>query len=561
MEIRRFPLVAAAGLLMALSIACGGGARSAAVPPTPTPETRGIGQERAGLTRQEVTKPTAQGGVLNLRKQREMVDFDPHYSISTNDIQNNMNFYSTLVRQQDRNPIQGDLAERWEVSPDGLKYTFYLRRNVKFHDGVSVTSRDVVYSLNRMMGRSEPEKRKSGRTGILDGYVKAVTAKDEYTVEMELHRAAVVLLELITNGHASIIPAGAVAADLKRVPKGSGPWMLDEWVQGSHLLYKRNPSYYGAEGPYLDAIKHWFIRDEAAYEAAFFTKKVDVGACLSLDCYQRTDQMEARGELLKQRAISYGIAGMGINMRPDQKGPWTDKRVRRAMQLVYDQQGNIATIMDGRGIITGILSSGTPWGRPPEFWQTKPGYRIPKDPDIAEAKKLMAEAGFANGFEMEMQVRNDQPDRAREAELWANQLALIGVKPKIILRDSADIFERGETGRYEVWQHSWAFFTTDPDELLGIHFLKDAPRNYFGYDRPDWNSLFQQMSKEQDLKKRMEMVQKLEDMVWEDLPVIPIPQTVSATMWWSYVKNWNPGWNSYVDSRKDLVWIDASQKR
>ena len=551
----------AAGLLMIVGIACGGGAPAVEVPPTPTAEAREMGEARAGLMRQEVTKPATLGGTLNLRKQREMVDFDPHMSISTNDIQNNMNFYSQLIRQQNQNPIRPDLAEKWDISTDGLKYTFHLRRNVKFHDGSPLTAKDVVYSLNRMMGRSEPEKKKSGRTGILDTYVKTVTAKDDYTVEVELLRPAVVFLELITNGHASIIPAGTVAAGLKSGPKGSGPWMLEEWIKGSHLLYKRNPDWYGTEGPYLDAIKHWFINADAAYEAAFLTKKVDVGGCSSLDCHKQTDGMEARGELLKHRTVSYGITGLGINLRPDQKGPWTDKRVRKAMQLVYDQQGHIAAILNGLGVVTGPISSGTPWGRPPEYWQDKPGYRTPKDQDIAEAKKLMAEAGFANGFEMEMQVRNDQPARAEEAELWANQLALIGVKPKIILRDSADIFERGETGRYEVWQHSWAFFTTDPDELLGIHFLKGAPRNYFGYDRPEWNSLFEKMSSERDVAKRVEMVQKLEDMVFDDLPVIPQPRSVTTAMWYPWVKNWNPGWNAYVDSRRDDVWIDPTLKK
>lgn len=561
MKLFRALVALGVSLLVTSAIACGSAGPAMEIPPTPTPETRAVGEAQAGLMRQEVTKPASQGGSLNLRKEREMVDFDPHMSISTNDIQNNMNLYSQLISQQNQNPIRPDLAERWEISPDGAKYTFHLRRNVKFHDGSAVTAKDVAYSLNRMMGRSEPEKKKSGRTGILDGYVKAVTLKDDYTVEVELIRPAVVFLELITNGHASIIPAGTEAKDLKSAPKGSGPWMLEEWVKGSHILYKRNPNWYGAEGPYLQAIKHWFVRDPAAYEAAFLTKKVDVGACQSLDCYKRTDEMEARGELLKNRIVSYGINGMGINIRPDAKGPWMDKRVRRAMQLVYDHPGHIATIQDGRGISTGYLSSGTPWGRPEDYWKNKPGYRTPKDQDIAEAKKLMVEAGFPNGFEMEMQVRNDQPARAQEAELWANQLALIGVKPKIILRDSADIFERSETGRYEVWQHSWAFFTTDPDELLGIHFKKGAPRNYFGYDRPEFNTLFDQMSKELDVKKRIEMVQKLEDMVFEDLPVIPLPQTLSATMWWPYVKNWNPGWNSYVDSRRDDVWIDPTLKK
>src|SRR3990172_1116636 len=174
----------AAGLLMTVGIACGGGAPAVEVPPTPTPVPREIGEARAEVLRQQVTKPTTLGGTLNLRKQREMVDFDPHMSISTNDIQNNMNFYSQLIRQQNQNPIRPDLAEKWDISTDGLKYTFHLRRNVKFHDGSTLTAKDVVYSLNRMMGRSGPEEKKSGRTGILDTYVKTVTAKNDYTLEL-----------------------------------------------------------------------------------------------------------------------------------------------------------------------------------------------------------------------------------------------------------------------------------------------------------------------------------------------------------------------------------------
>ena len=97
--------------------------------------------------------------------------------------------------------------------------------------------------------------------------------------------------------------------------------------------------------------------------------------------------------------------------------------------------------------------------------------------------------------------------------------------------------------------------------MLGIHFLKGAPRNYFGYDRPEWNSLFEKMSSERDVAKRVEMVQKLEDMVFDDLPVIPQPRSVTTAMWYPWVKNWNPGWNAYVDSRRDDVWIDPTLKK
>ncbi|GEM_PF-2438629 len=558
MKLFRALIAVAALVLVTSAIACGSAGPAVEIPPTPTAE---VADRTAGVAKgPEVTKAATLGGALNIRRQREMVSFDPHYAISTNDNQNNMHFYSMLVKQQDKGAIKPDLAERWELQNNGLKYTFNLRKDVKFHDGTALTAKDVVYSLNRAMGRTE-EKKKSDRTGILDSYIKSITATNDATVEMELVRPAVVLLEMLTSGFGAILPAGTVANDLRSAPRGSGPWMMDEWVKGSHLQYKKNTKFYLQGVPYIDSLKHWMINDEAAFEAAFLTKKVDVGACQSLDCHKRTDEMEARGELLKNRTIGYSLTGLGINIRPNAKGPWTDKRVRKAMQLVYDHQAHIAAILDGKGILTSYLSSGTPWGRPEDYWKNKPGYRQPKDQDIAEAKKLMQEAGFPNGFEVEMQVRNDQPDRSKEAELWANQLGLISIKPKIILRDSADIFERGSDGRYEVWQHAWAFFTTDPDELLGIHFLKGATRNYFGYDRADFNALFEQMSRETDPKKRQEMVTKLEDMVSEDLPVIVEPQSLASTMWWPYVENWNPGWNAYVDSRKDEVWINTAKKK
>lgn len=309
----------------------------------------------------------------------------------------------------------------------------------------------------------------------------------------------------------------------------------------------------------MDTWKNWIIPDPAASEAAFLTKKVDVGSCDSLDCETRTDAMEARGELSKFRTVGYGIQGFGFNIRKGVRGPWTDQRVRKAILLAFDPDAYIATIQNGRGVHTGVLSSGTSWGRPPEYWTKQPGWRRPKDQDRGEARRLMAEAGFPSGFEVELQSRSETPQPAI-AELWADQLATIGIKAKIVVRDSTDIFARAAEGRYELWSHGFAFFTTDPDELLGIHFLGGAPRNYWGYDRPDWNALYLQMSQEVDSRKRKEMVEKLEDMAMEDLPLIPLPQGLGAQIWWPHVRNWNPGWNSYVDSRKDYVWIDSSKR-
>lgn len=187
-----------AGLLMVVVTACGG-APSVAIPPTPTPQRIEL-TPAAGPMAVALEQPTTLGGQLNLRKNRDPRDLDPHYSISAFDNQHNQLLYSVLVKQQDRAPIKPDLAERWEIQDSGKKFTFHLRNNVRFHDGRPLTGKDVVYSLNRMMGLSEPERFASDRTGLLKNYIKDVQSPNDSTVVVELTRPSPVFLELLTSG-------------------------------------------------------------------------------------------------------------------------------------------------------------------------------------------------------------------------------------------------------------------------------------------------------------------------------------------------------------------------
>src|SRR4051812_4796937 len=202
------------------------------------------------------------GGVLIVGQTDEAADLDPHWQNALARAQRTQIMYSYLVQADKDLRIQPDLAEKWDVSPDGKTYTFQLRKGVKFHNGRELTSEDVKYSIERIR---DPNKASQGKA--LMASVDTVDTSDKYVAKVMLKEPDSGLLAAFTSAWSSIVAKEDVeknGGSLEKADGGSGPYMLDEWIPKQSLKLKRFPDYWDKNTAYLDGITFQVIPEESA---------------------------------------------------------------------------------------------------------------------------------------------------------------------------------------------------------------------------------------------------------------------------------------------------------
>jgi len=341
--------------------------------------------------------------------------------------------------------VVGDLAERWTVSPDGTVYTFTFRGGIRWHDGTPFTVDDVIFSLTKM---NTPI---SGRTTTMSAYLSAVSkfeAVDARTVRIVLkERNADFLLELATD-YAKIEPQHIVKVqgDMNKVAIGTGPFKLQTYRPGDVLELIRNPDYGVEPGrPYLDGIRFIFIPDRATLLAALTTGRIDTHGRSSPELLQKqeVDEVKRQNPTLQAQSVAAPSAvSMFMNTK---QPPFNDVRVRKAAFLALDRQLGIRVLEPGAGALPGLFPPG--WGMTQQALAQFPGLRQPKDPDLAEARRLLQEAGAGKGLPFELLSRVS-PTTLEPTQFIAQQLAVVGFQPTVKPLEDAVFWQRGATGNF-----------------------------------------------------------------------------------------------------------------
>jgi peptide/nickel transport system substrate-binding protein len=205
-------------------------------------------------------QPASAQGVLKIARHQDSTTLDPIFTIQNADIwvMNNMN--SLLVRvNREGTDVEPDLAERWEISPDGLTYTFHLREGLKFGDGTPLTSSDAKFSLERLR-----DKEGSVMAGMFS-VIKSIDTPDDGTVVITLNQPSAPFLASLAMFSAAVLPEKAVTAageEFGNNPVGAGAFMLEEWRRGEVLRLKKNPNYWEADRVKLDGVEWLFIPND-----------------------------------------------------------------------------------------------------------------------------------------------------------------------------------------------------------------------------------------------------------------------------------------------------------
>jgi peptide/nickel transport system substrate-binding protein len=320
------------------------------------------------------------------------------------------NVFEGLTRIDAEGRVRPGLADRWEVSADGLTYTFHLREKAAFHDGRPLESAHVRFSLDRARGPQSVNAQK--------GYfapIAAVETPDPRTAVVRLSRPDALFLFHMGQGDAAIVAPETAEAN-KRAPVGTGPFRFERWVAGDRVTLVRNPAYDGPK-PALESVTFRFISDPAAQVAALLAGDVDSFPLFGT--YDALDQFRADSRFRVTVGSTEGETILAIN---NGRKPLDDVRVRRALSHALDRNAVIQGAMAG---------TAQPIGS--HFPPHHPAYvdltgMYPHD--AAKAKALLAEAGYPNGLELSLKLPPQTHSR-RSGELIAAMLAEAGIRVRI----------------------------------------------------------------------------------------------------------------------------------
>lgn len=492
------------------------------------------------------------GGVLTTTISSDPSHFDFHQEPGINVQEPVRPAYSGLVRYDPAGTtkVQGDLAESWEASADGKTYTFHLRKGIQFHDGVPLTSEDVRNSLERQ--RKPPQGILSVRQSYLDP-VSEIRAPDADTVQILLKDIYAPIMPVLAMGYWGVYPKHVLEAkkDMKHDLVGSGPFKFKAFTPGTSLELAKNPTYYFPGKPYLDGLTFYVMKDRATAFAAFRTGQIKVSgrSFAAINGVDADIMKKEKPEVKLYPDPSVLAAILQLNLT---KPPFSDLRVRQAVNLTLDRQAAVSSVTQGHGRIIFMFTLWD-WGIPYDELLKLPGYRQPKDQDVADAKKLLADAGYANGFKLTIMSRT-MPITKSGSEFVTGQLSKIGITATVDIQEDASFFDKGRRADFEAAVPGYTNAIADP-VYAGIYLLSSGSMNYMKYDDKKVNDLWEQQLKTLDEAKRKQIFYDMEKRIYDQAPEIPIVGPTDYIAQWPDVRGWTPGMSDYAHFEWENVWL------
>ncbi|MBI2906623.1 MAG: ABC transporter substrate-binding protein [Chloroflexi bacterium] len=494
------------------------------------------------------------GGVLTWAQEADAATFDIHqesggqHPLTLTPSYNGLLQFDPLSWPDAK--IVPDLAESWQISSDGLEYTFRLKTGVKWHDGTAFSSEDVKISLDRV--REPPKGVRSPRAAALAS-VTQVEAAAPNVARMRLKYPSAALSAILATDWLAILPKHIIEAkgDMKRDILGTGPFKFKAYMPGTSLEYSKNGDYFVRGRPYLEGITIYIIRDDSTRFAALRTGRVPYLPHPSGVNATQAQMAQADRNLVVQSTWVPSLSHLRMNL---QRAPWSDPRLRRAVSLALDRQAYIKAVMQGAGLIAARMPSKGPWGIPEDELLQMPGYRQPKDADIVEAKRLMAEAGFSQGFETTVLARPERSHQARATFIVA-ELAKLGIKAAMVVRESAAFDDTLIRGAFDTQAHGPAVAIDDPDLRYGEHYVTGAGRNYGKYSHAKFDDLYDKQSRAVDINERKRLVREMETVLMEDNPDVAIAWQVVMIAHSMRLRNYKIASSAYINNRHQEVWL------
>ena len=458
-------------------------------------------------------------------------------------------------------PIEGDLAESW-TQPNETTYVFKLRKGVKWHNkppvnGREVTADDVVFSVNHFLTV------KGNANAYMLKAVDKVEAPDKYTVKFTLKEPFVWFLDMLSNPHAVAIVAKEVLdkhGDFKKSETviGTGPWMLDSYRPNVGLTYVRNPAYFMVGLPYIDRIEATVDEDNASRMAAFLSGKYDLGWEFP-GTVARVDWVQIKGTLAQRRpnlkTAEFPSPVMNhISMRTDQK-PFSDVRVRRAMSLAIDRKGIIDSAYEGVGVMNPPVAAALKeWSIP--FDKLGEGAKYYKY-DPAEAKRLLAAAGYPNGFPGTMCFTTyGTPVLVDIMQMVQKDLKAVGIDVKIDQKEYGAYIATCFYGKFDSMTFGPQTGFLEPDNFLFGQYYPEELKNQSHINDPVVADMLVRQRRTLDPIKRREVIYDIQRHLALQQYYVQMPSAVYVAVWEGALKNYGPNMGYDYGGRLQAAWLD-----
>jgi peptide/nickel transport system substrate-binding protein len=496
------------------------------------------------------------GGVLLAVIGADAPSLDPHQESTFANLQLVAPLYSTLLQVDPYSypKIAGDVASEWKISPDGLTYTFKIRPGIRFHDGSPLTAADVKATYDKIV--FPPQGTRSIRK-IHYAAIERVEAPDPATVVFKLKHPSGSLLDNLASPWNVIYPKKYLDQDPNYFMKnaiGSGPFKFKGYTRGSTFEGVRNPDYFVKDRPYLDGYK-FFISTETAVRAA----AIRSGRAYIEFRDLPLSEVEAIKKHLGDKVLVQEtpmVGQFGVAMQNTVK-PFTDVRVRKALTLGFDRYtaGKVLYQLTGLRDVGGLMRPGTDWAIPPAELEKIPGFWRDAEKSRAEAKRLLAEAGYPNGFKTVLKNRNVKLPYQDLAVYVIQEWRKIGIEVENRPLETATWFADGrDTGSFELIIAPTVEFMDDPDQFLN-RYVTGAPQNWSRFSDPAIDDLYSRQSRTTDVAERKKVVIELQKRLLEQAYYMP-------GLWWtrrvvhlSKVKNYVAPPSHYTNQKLQDVWL------
>lgn len=444
--------------------------------------------------------------------------------------------FEGLLTLDENGQLKEGQAESWETSEDGLTWTFHLRDGLKWSDGTDLTAKDFVYSWQRVCDPNVAAPYAETVLGMVKGYDEAVAgditkldvqAPDEKTVVVNLANPCSYFGELAAFAtlnpvqQATVEANGDAWATSADTYISNGPFMMTEWVPGSHITFSKNPNYWNAEAIKLDKLEFELIEDSNAAYSAYTSGEVDMIKDVPTE---EIPSLQGNDDFHVEPII--GTYYVSLNL---QKEYFQDARVRKALSLAIDRNYVANTLMQGTySPASSIVGPGWLDTDGSSFAENANGGTPYIDNDnfdanLEEAKKLLEEAGYPNGegFPQIEYTTNDADYHKVVAEYLQQAWAAIGIDLKVNIVEWASFTPMRRNGEFDVARNGWVGDYTDPSNILEL-FCTTNGNNDGKYTNADFDATIEDSRVTTDATTRSADLHKAEDTLMNDAGCIPI---------------------------------------
>ena len=445
---------------------------------------------------------SADPGAITVALDQPPANLDPRIGIDASSERLFQIMFSSLVRKDEHSAIQPDVALSWDV-PDPTTYVFHLRRDVKFHDGRPLTSKDVAFTFQSILNGSV----RTPKAGTFER-IQSIETPDPYTVVFKLKEVFAPFLWNLSGGAIGIIPDGS-GPDFNRHPIGSGPFAFVQYIQDQELILKRNENYFGRKA--AAPILRFKIIPEAVVAALELQKgSVDIELNVLTSDMNNVLKNDHNLKLMQTEGTNYQYVAFNLT-----DPVFQDVRVRQAIAHAIDTEAIIKYLRRGEGrLATGVLDSSN--------WAYEPNVKTyPHDPQ--HARQLLREAGHEH-LSITFRSTNESDSRLLAAVLQ-QQLRDAGITMEIRSNESATFFADLLAGNFQMYSARWVGGNDDPDFFNLVFHSKMVPMkgaNRGHYSNPRVDGLIDFARRELDMDKRKEAYQEIQRIVAEELPYVSL---------------------------------------